>query len=99
VPLFNDASKIYAQKEIDLLRRCFGKAGALLAETGGTYQDADLAASLIRLYDYSASCKREANTSADVLNPSHLRGVALRSWARALNCAWLTCVRSALLGK
>jgi hypothetical protein len=54
---------------------------------------------VVKLSDYAASCKSVAKTSAGVLNPRHLRGVALRLWAKAVNCAWLTCVRSVLLGK
>ncbi len=43
--------------------------------------------------------KSEAKTSSGVLNPRQLRGVALKLWAKAVNCAWLTCVRSVSPGK
>ncbi|GAA5542967.1 MULTISPECIES: hypothetical protein [Brucella/Ochrobactrum group] len=50
MPLFNEASRIYAPGEVDLMRRCFTEASEKLEAGGNAYSASDLASSIISLY-------------------------------------------------
>jgi len=49
VPLFNEASRIYAPDEIDFLRHCVSLASAKLADTN--LEESLLAERVLRLYE------------------------------------------------
>lgn len=49
MPLFNEASRIYAPDEIDFLRHCVSLASAKLADTN--LEESQLAERVLRLYE------------------------------------------------
>ncbi len=51
MPLFNEASRIYTPSEINVMRDCFSQAAILLEESNRDYSKAELAASIIKLYE------------------------------------------------
>lgn len=61
MPLFNEASRIYAPDEIDFLRHCVSLASAKLADT--RLEESLLAERVLRLYE---SGLRDAATICDL---------------------------------
>lgn len=51
MPLFSEASRIYAPSEVNLLRSCFARSAILLEEGGHAYVAAELAGCIVRLYE------------------------------------------------
>ena len=61
MPLFNEASRIYAPDEIDFLRHCVSLSSAKLAEA--QFEESVLAERVLRLYE---SGLRDAATICDL---------------------------------
>ncbi|MGU3400424.1 hypothetical protein ACLBWS_11885 [Brucellaceae bacterium D45D] len=51
MPLFNEASRIYTPAEINVMRDCFSQAVIFLKESNSAYSKAELATSIIKLYE------------------------------------------------
>ncbi len=80
VPLFNEASRIYAPDEIDFLRRCVALASEKLDST--QLQESLLAERVLRLYE---SGLRDAATISDLASRLTSKG-SQTSDASAANC-------------
>lgn len=73
MPLFNEASRIYAPDEIDFLRHCVSLASAKLADT--KLEESLLAERVLRLYesglrDAASICDLAVRLTGTVTEPS-----------------------------